>query len=143
MGNQGSNLTVSDVSTVTITPTFITLKNGGSYSNYKGKINQQDILNYFKTNKLKKKYFLGIPGYTYKIVDTKMKGKKVVYKIRYTKRKGKKSNENDDASVEYLSEYIKDGLHKETHAGDPKLFKKIGKDKIYILVKYQNVDVKL
>ena len=135
MGNQGSNLDTPTDVTITINPTFETITKDKDFSDYRGKINNTDILQYFKSNKLKKNYFLGIPGYKYKILDTKMKGKKVVYIVKYTKNNEK----NNGKSEKYFSEYIKDGLHKETHAGNPKFFKKIGKDKVYIFINYKNV----
>lgn len=138
MGNQSSNLNTSKNVTITITPTFVTLTKDKEFSNYKGKINNTDVLQYFQSNKLKKDYFLGISGYKYKILDTKMKGKNVVYIVKFNENKGN----NNGKSAEYFSEYIKDGLHKETHAGDPKFFKKIGKEKVYIVIDYKNVSVK-
>ena len=47
---------------------------------------------------------------------------------------------SDEISLNSLKEKIRDGLWKITHSGDPVFIKKVGKNKVFVLIK--NVEVK-
>ena len=72
---------------VKIKPSFATQNVEYDFVSYNKKIPNNDIIKFFKSNKLDKEYCFGLDGYKFKIKSINFSKGYIIYNIKYTENK--------------------------------------------------------